>query len=215
MCPKAVRKGDVDAVRRALHAWKEILVLVKKLRDWDQRFYYPVAIVVIITFKFLIWWYLDPTLVVAWSLSLLAFILGDHILPFVTPMIFYPLTKEQETDFDVFCEAIINVKYSAKAFLAAFLQLRSNDPTAYFTASVIGLLLSAWAGSALGDKLVCYFVVIVFATLYPKMESQGNIDYFIKIIAKLPGYISIYVQDLNQSLKPNESLELSCLFASP
>ena len=186
---KAVRKGDVDMMRRALHAWKEILVLVKKLLDWDQHFYYPVAIVIIISFKFLIWWYLDPTLVVAWSVSLLAFILGDQILPSVTPMIFYPLTKEQENDFNVICTAIVDIKYSAKAFLADFFRLRSNNPAAYLTTSVIGLLLCAWAGSALGDKLICY-LVIIFASLYPGAKSHGIIDYFKKTIAKLRDYVS-------------------------
>ena len=190
---KGARKGDVDAVRRAMHAWKEILVLVKKLLDWDDHFYYPVAIVVIVTFKFLFWWYLDPSLMVAWSVSLLAFILVDQILPSVTPMIFHPLTREQEDDFDDVCAAIVDVKSSAKAFLAAFLRLRSANPAAYSTASVVGLLLCAWAGSALGDKLVCYFVV-VFACLYPGAENRGIIDYFKRIIAKLREYISTGVK---------------------
>ena len=44
------RNNDVDAVRRSLDAWKEVLVAVKKVVDWEQNFY-PGVIVGVITFK--------------------------------------------------------------------------------------------------------------------------------------------------------------------
>ena len=44
------KNNDVDAVRRYLDAWKEILVAAKKVVDWEQNFY-PGVIVGVITFK--------------------------------------------------------------------------------------------------------------------------------------------------------------------
>ena len=44
------RSSDVDALRRSLDSWKEVLVAAKKIIDWEQNFY-PGVIVGVITFK--------------------------------------------------------------------------------------------------------------------------------------------------------------------
>jgi len=180
------RNNDVDAVRRSLDAWKEVLVAVKKVVDWEQNFY-PGVIVGVITFKFLMWWYMDPTMVVATCMTILTFLLADQLLPFIAPKIF-PMDhwgRDEENDFSAVCEALVDVKYSAKAFFAASLQLKSERPRVYLVVAVVVLLLCAWIGSALGDMTVWYFCV-VFASLYPGAKKHGIIDaYFSGIFAKL------------------------------
>ena len=44
------RSSDVDALRRSLDSWKEVLVAAKKIIDWEQNFY-PGVIVGVITFQ--------------------------------------------------------------------------------------------------------------------------------------------------------------------
>lgn len=180
------RSSDVDALRRSLDSWKEILVASKKIIDWEQNFY-PGVIVGVITFQFLMWWYMDPTLVVACCMSLLTLLLADQILPFVTPKIF-PVDQwggQQENDFSAVCEALVDVKYSTMAFVAAALQLKADRPRVYLAVAVVVLLLCAWIGSSLGDTMVSYFL-IVLASLYPGAKKHGIIDaYFSGIIAKL------------------------------
>lgn len=180
------RNNDVDAVRRCLDAWKEVLVAGKKIVDWEQNFY-PGVIVGVITFQFLLWWYMDPTLVVACCMTTLTCLLADQLLPFVTPKLF-PADqwgRDEENDFSAVCEAIVDVKYSCKAFVAASLQLKSERPRVYLVVSIVCLLCCAWLGSALGDMMVWYFCV-VFAALYPGAKKHGIIDaYFSGILAKL------------------------------
>jgi len=187
MSLSASRNEDVDKVRRSLVAWRELVVLLKKVLDWEQNFY-PGVIAGVVTFKFLLWWYMDPTLVACFSLWLLFFLMADQILPFVIPKIFPADKWNQENEYQAFCEGLVDIKYNAKAFASAMMQLKSDRPRVYLAVTAIGLLVVAWLGSALGDKMALYFCVLIGA-LYPGAKKAGLIDAYC-------GIIFVKIQDL-------------------
>jgi hypothetical protein len=104
---------------------------------------------------------------------------------------------------------LVDIKYNAKAFALAMMQLKSDRPRVYLAVTAIGLLVVAWLGSALGDKMALYFCVLIgkfcwcwsssiiplmakiynAGALYPGAKKAGLIDAYC-------GIIFVKIQDL-------------------
>ena len=109
----AQKEAQITRVRLTLDDWKEVLVLGKRVLDWEQP-YHPGLIFGIVTLHFIVvnWW-LEPSLTTLLSLTLLKLTVADYLLPVVGPKIF-PMEhwgSRQEHEFNVICETIVDLQY--------------------------------------------------------------------------------------------------------
>ena len=102
-----LKEARVTRVRLTLDDWKELLVIGKRVLDWEQP-HHPCLIIGLVTCHFALncWW--QPSFTAMISLSLLKLTLADYAMPYVGPKIF-PMEKwgsKHEHEFNVICEAI-------------------------------------------------------------------------------------------------------------
>jgi hypothetical protein len=93
-------------------------ILPQSVLDWDQP-YFPGVIFGVITFKFLLLLWIDPTFIALVSMAFLNLALMDYVLPILAPKVF-PLDawgSTQEHEFNVICEAVVGVKYDLLAIV--------------------------------------------------------------------------------------------------
>lgn len=74
-------------IRDLLDDWKEILVQVKRVVDWEEPFH-PAALFGVVSLLFLVLWYVEPTFLSFLSLFFLILTIADYLLPYVVPRLF-------------------------------------------------------------------------------------------------------------------------------
>jgi len=183
----AQKEAQITRVRLTLDDWKELLVLGKRVLDWEQP-YHPGLIFGLVTLHFLVvnWW-LEPSLTTLFSLTLLKLTVADYLMPFLGPKLF-PMENwgsGQEHEFNVICETIVDVQHDLASSLEGICTLKGQRPRVYMALSVGFLVTMAWVGSALGDAFICY-ALFLFALLYPGAKKNGIVEsYFADVMAKL------------------------------
>jgi len=183
----AQKEARITRVRLTLDDWKEVLVMMKRVLDWEQP-YHPGVIFGLVTLHFLVvhWWW-ELSLTTYFSLGLLKLAIADYLLPVVGPKIF-PMENwgsRQEHEFNVICETIVDVQYDVYSSVNGICTLKGQRPRVYMTLSVGFLLTMAWLGSALGDAFICYALTL-FALLYPGAKKNGIVEaYFADVMTKL------------------------------
>lgn len=180
------REAEVTRVRRLLDDWKEVLVAVKRVLDWEQPFH-PGLIFGVVTFYFFVLYWMEPSTTAHLSLSLLLLALADYLIPFIAPKLF-PLdrwAKQEEHDMDVVCKTVVQVKYDVKDCCAGIMAFKSQRPRYYMAVSTMVLLTTAWLGSTFGDFFLAY-VGMLFLLLIPGAKNTGIVDaYFGDIMTKI------------------------------
>jgi len=180
------REAEVTRVRRLLDDWKEVLVAVKRVLDWEQPFH-PGLIFGVVTFYFFVLYWMEPSTTAHLSLSLLLLALADYLIPFIAPKLF-PLdrwAKQEEHDMDVVCKTVVQVKYDVKDCCTGIMAFKSQRPRYYMAVSTMVLLTTAWLGSTFGDFFLAY-VGMLFLLLIPGAKKTGIVDaYFGDIMTKI------------------------------
>jgi len=181
------KEAQVARVRRTLDDWKEVLVLGKKVLDWEQP-YHPGVIFGLVTLHFLViecW--LEPSMTALLSITLLKLTLADYLMPFLGPKIF-PMENwgsEQEHEFNVICDAVVGARYDVVDAVRGLYTLKGQRPRVYMALSIGFLLTTAWLGSTFGDAFICYALTL-FALLYPGAKKKGIVEaYFADVVAKV------------------------------
>ena len=81
------REAEVTRMRELLDDWKEILVQVKRVVDWEEPFH-PAVLFGVVSLLFIVIWYIEPTFLSFLSLFFLILTLADYLLPYVVPRLF-------------------------------------------------------------------------------------------------------------------------------
>ena len=113
------QEARVTRVRRTLDDWKEVLVVGKRVLDWEQP-YHPGLICGLVAVHFLFhhWW--QPSLPALVALTLLKVTLADYLMPLLGPRIF-PMEKwgsKHEHEFNVICETLSDMHQHLSEALA-------------------------------------------------------------------------------------------------
>lgn len=160
-------------VRRTLDDWKEVLVVGKRVLDWEQP-YHPGLICGLVSVHFLFhhWW--QPSLPALVALTLLKVTLADYLMPLLGPRIF-PMEKwgsKHEHEFNVICEALSDMHQHLSEALAGLRDFRSQRPRLYKPLSTGLLTMICFLGWTLGDVFVLYLLLLL-ALLYPGAKKAG------------------------------------------
>lgn len=124
------QKREYNRLKHSLEKWRELILLVYSLLIWEQKFY-PGVIAGLVTVFFLLFWYMNLTLVTSVALFGLSVTLFDYFYPKISRMF---LKSEnwnavQENKFEQVVERLFQVKNKAKAFGQYVLNAKSEKST--------------------------------------------------------------------------------------
>jgi hypothetical protein len=158
------REVEVTRLRSNLDDWKEVLVGLKQVVEWNKA-HHPALIFGAVTSLFLLFWHFDPSFLSAVSFLFLVLTTCDFLLPLLSSRLFPPdaWNSQQEHQFYLICHSIVALKYEARAGFHATQSLKAERPRLYMALTLVVLLAVAWAGSALGDFMVLYFISVVLS----------------------------------------------------
>ena len=174
------RAGEVARMRELLEDWKEILVHVKRVVDWEEQFH-PAVVFGVVSLLYLLIWYVEPTFLSFVSLVCLVITLADYLLPLALPRLLDVdnWTDDSRTRYGEICASIVGFKYESRALFFRAQQMKADRPRLYLALTSVALLFLAWIGSALGDFTLLYLISLGVC-LYPgAMKNpvvRANVD---------------------------------------
>lgn len=117
-------------MKHDLEQWREVLVLLNGVLKWEQSFY-PGIIGAVVTFIFIIVWWLDLSFLTQISLGLLLTTVLDYGYPLVSKFIFKPenWSGTQEKLYEQIIGEIVDVKLCVTGAITSFFNSRSEKST--------------------------------------------------------------------------------------
>ncbi|CAG9802864.1 unnamed protein product [Chironomus riparius] len=181
------KKKIFNKVKHDLEQWREVLLILNGILKWDQSFF-PGVIFGVITFLFIILWWLDLS-----TLTLIAFItmlitVLDYGYPLVSKFIFKPenWSGTQEKLYENVIQEIVDVKLCIEGSISSFFNSRSERSTFYLITVTAGSIFLAYIGSTFNNLFLLYLVVLVFA-MYPGLKEKGIVKLVLDQIKAVVG----------------------------
>jgi len=181
------KKKIFNKVKHDLEQWREVLLILNGILKWDQSFF-PGVIFGVITFLFIILWWLDLS-----TLTLIAFItmlitVLDYGYPLVSKFIFKPenWSGTQEKLYENVVQEIVDVKLCIEGSISSFFNSRSERSTFYLITVTAGSIFLAYIGSTFNNLFLLYLVVLVFA-MYPGLKEKGIVKLVLDQIKAVVG----------------------------
>jgi len=185
------RASECQRMRELLDDWKQLLVHAKRVVDWEEAFH-PGVIFGVVSFLFLVIWYVEPTFLSFLSLVALIITVADYLLPLVLPRLL-PMdawSEEEQRRYDAVCDAIVGAKYESRALFFRAQEMKAERPRLYLALTSVALLLLAWIGSALGDLTLLYLITLG-AALYPGAIQNPAIEAHLNaVVDKVKGLLN-------------------------
>lgn len=188
-----IEKREAEALRMRDHLddWKEILVQVKRVVDWEEPFH-PAVLFGVVSLLFLVLWYFEPTFLSFLCLFFLLLTVADFLLPYVVPKLFPSdaWNDELQNRYIGICGSIVGFKYDSRALFFRLQAAKAERPGLYLALTSIALLCLAWIGSCLGDFVLLYLLAVGVA-LYPGALKNPTIAAnFNGVVDKVKGLLS-------------------------
>jgi ADP-ribosylation factor-like protein 6-interacting protein 1 len=168
-----LQKKVFNKVKHDLEQWREVLLILNGVLKWEQSFY-PGIIAGVLTFLFIILWWLDLS-----TLTLIAFItmlitLLDYGYPLVSKFIFKPenWSGTQEKLYEQIIQDIVEIKVCISASISSFFSSRSERSTLYLISVTIGSVVLAYVGSTFNNLFLLYLTILIVA-MYPGLKEKG------------------------------------------
>lgn len=106
--------------------WRPILVHLESLLAWERPTD-PGIIVGVTSLMFLIFWYMDPSVLTTAAALGLIFALVDFLMPTLSAQ-FFKMDNKSEKKWEVICHDLAARKLSAAAHWRCFVSLRQAQP---------------------------------------------------------------------------------------
>lgn len=185
------REAEVTRMGELLEDWKEILVQVKRVVDWEEPFH-PAVLFGVVSLLFLVLWVVEPTFLSFVSLFFLILTLADYALPYVVPRLFPAdaWNEDLQDCYNTICASVVGFKYETRSFFFRLQQAKAERPGLYLALTSIALLFLAWIGSCLGDFTLLYLLAVGLA-LYPGAVKNPAIAAHVNgVVEKVKGLLS-------------------------
>lgn len=169
------KKKIFNKVKHDLEQWREVLVILNGLLKWEQSFF-PGVIFGVLTFLFIILWWLDLSTLTLIALITMFVTILDFGYPLISKFIFKAenWSGTQEKLYEHIIEEIVDIKVCVEGSIASFFNSRSERSTFYLIAVSLGSIFLAYIGSTFNNLFLLYLVVLVLA-MYPGLKEKGVI----------------------------------------
>lgn len=171
-----ISSSNGSSLKGSLRGWREIIVVLSKLLKWERP-YYAAIVTAIISFFFLVIWYLDPSVITGVSMLIMIFCIIDYLVPLVMPIIF-PETNwsnEKEKEYAQACDGMVQSKDFIRTGFSNAKKLKDTNPWLYMAAITVSLSTLAWLGNQMHNLLLTYFLVMIISAL-PGLNKHGVLD---------------------------------------
>ncbi|TRY62830.1 hypothetical protein TCAL_16552 [Tigriopus californicus] len=164
---------DQSQVKSGLSNWKEAVILVDSFLGWEKDFY-PGILAGVLTLKFLIIWYWDPTLLTFLAVTGIWLSILDYLGPKVLAQVFKPenWTHEKETKYEAVCENIVSGLTKCTAAFKMCHEAKEKKPVVHFAATVTSLLVLSWIGNRINNFFLLFLLVLGLFML-PGLHRRG------------------------------------------
>lgn len=165
-----------------LEKYREIILIAYDLLIWQQK-YFPGVIAALVSLAFLLFWYMNLTLVTSIALFGLGVTLFDYSYPKIARMVFKSdnWNALHETKFEQFVEKLFQIKEKTKQLANFICQSKQEKSTLFILASSTVCILLAWIGSTINNLFLAYLTSLVIL-LYPGLSHQGHLKFFADFI---------------------------------
>ncbi|XP_063705562.1 ADP-ribosylation factor-like protein 6-interacting protein 1 [Culicoides brevitarsis] len=167
------QKKEYNRLKHNMENWRELILLLNSFLKWEQK-YYAGVVAGVISFVFLLIWYLDLSFVTCVGLAGLVVTLFDYFYPKISKMLFKSENWRgtQEKQFEEVVQDIFNAKNRVSALYHFVFDAKSEKSTLFILASSTVCVILAWIGSTMNNLLLLYLVSLVSA-LYPGLLHNG------------------------------------------
>jgi len=165
--------GDVSKLKKDLESYRELMLPINKVLEWEQNFY-PAILVGVTTFIFAIVWYLEPSVLTTVCLLGVLVCAGDFALPTISSFLFRSgeWTVVQEREYEAICVRIQHAKQHCTDLCSYLTELKKEKPKAYLLVLVGTFAVLAWLGSLI-DNLLLTYLLVVGLLLVPGLRKRG------------------------------------------
>ncbi|XP_065345229.1 ADP-ribosylation factor-like protein 6-interacting protein 1 isoform X1 [Cloeon dipterum] len=168
----------VKQLKRSLEGWREIVLLLQSVFIWEQQWHLG-AIIGAITAKFLLVWWLDPTILTLFSLIGLIGVLVDFFVPLLASNLFRPENWDgaKEKKFEQLCKILANAEASVYNFWNSFYTWRESRPKLYFATVIVTLLFTSYMGSIVNNLFLTYLLAVLISVI-PGLRHRNLIQQY-------------------------------------
>ncbi|XP_053551264.1 ADP-ribosylation factor-like protein 6-interacting protein 1 [Bombina bombina] len=174
--------------------WGEVILVVDRTLRWEKP-WFPAVIVGVVSFVFLMIYFLDPSVLSVVSCFVMCLCLADYLVPRLAPRIFgsNQWTTDQQQRFHEICSNLVKTRRRIIGWWNRLSALKEEKPKMYLMSVTIFLAMLAWIGQQV-DNLLLTYLLVTFLLLIPGLNKHG-------IITK---YVGMGKREINKLLKQKE-----------
>ncbi|XP_053556390.1 ADP-ribosylation factor-like protein 6-interacting protein 1 [Bombina bombina] len=163
---KSVNQLAAETLRlkEYFQGWGEVIVVVDRTLRREKP-WFPAVIVGVVSFVFLIIYFLDPSVLSVVSCFVIFLCLADYLVPRLAPRIFgsNQWTTDQQQRFNEICSNLVKTCRRIMGWWNRLSALKEEKPKMYLMSVTIFLAMLAWIGQQVDDLLLTYLLVTFFA----------------------------------------------------
>ena len=184
-----VQQTKASTLKTALYDWREIVLQVNNVLNWEQEFY-PGVIAGVVTFFYFCLWLWDPTLISFVSLMGLFITTVDYVGPKVLNQVYGPdsWTSVKERQYENSCENMVSVLDKVENFTQMVREARSRKPIFHFVGTLMFFLSLAALGNRINNFFLAYLTTLGVMML-PGLHKRG-------ILQQYTAQISVKIAEL-------------------
>ncbi|XP_075220728.1 ADP-ribosylation factor-like 6 interacting protein 1 [Lycorma delicatula] len=170
-----IQERRVKDLKRQVEGWREVIVLLQSLLIWEQN-WYPGLIFGTTTFVFLLFWFMDPSLLTAVSVICLILTLLDNAVPTICATFCNASnwTGNKERQLEEFCRTVIDYKLWVQFYWTNLQNMKTSQPRLYYTVVTASLVFLAWLGNC--NNMVLTYVFVTSLLLLPGLIYHGYLQ---------------------------------------
>lgn len=177
MAGNATASSDqVKQLKRRLELWREAVVPLYSILVWEKP-WHPGLLAGISTSFFLLFWYLDPSVLTTLAIMGLVVTVLDYASNLVGSYVRRPdqgdkWTGKDEKKLEEVCCNIVSTQLLVVSSVTSFFQMRTTRTITYYASTTVSLIILSFIGSTVNNLFLTY-VVVTCILLLPGMKHQG------------------------------------------
>ncbi|XP_034241739.1 ADP-ribosylation factor-like protein 6-interacting protein 1 [Thrips palmi] len=167
---------QVKQLKRRLELWREAVLPVYAVLVWEKP-WHPGLLGGVSTVFFLLFWYLDPSVLTTLALMGLVVTICDYAIHLIGSYARHPeqgdkWTGKDEKKLEEVCHNVVSTQAIIASMVKNFFQMRSTRTKTYYAITITSLIILSFLGGMINNLFFTYCVV-TFILLLPGMKQQG------------------------------------------
>ncbi|KAK3930673.1 ADP-ribosylation factor-like protein 6-interacting protein 1 [Frankliniella fusca] len=172
----AAASDQVKKLKRRLELWREAVLPLYAVLIWEKP-WHPGLLTGISTSFFLLFWYIDPSVLTTLAFMGLVVNALDYAIYLFGSYARHPdqgdkWTGKDEKKLEEVCQSVVSTQVFILSSISKFFQMRNTRTKTYYAVTILSLTILAFVGNMINNLFLTYLVV-TFILLLPGMKHQG------------------------------------------